>query len=424
MYPLTVELAEFLLSERAERELVKLADADLSDVLGLLTWLRRRYSQAEAAALLDQAVLRRRAASKFPQCERMWFDDEALEQASSRAVAAYRAGLLAAHGVHTVADLGCGIGADTIAMAEVGLRVMAVEQDPVRARLAGANVAAAGLSERVQVLCADWTRLAFAGPLAVDVAFVDPARRKVDGARRVRGVTQRRRSGRSDWRRVSSLHEMEPPLAAVQMLRLQILDILVKVAPGVDMGKVPSEAAITFIAEGIRLREAMLAFGVLRPGSGQESQSASPRQAVVLPGPHALRGGVTSRAPDLRPPQAILYEPNPAVRRAGLVRELGARLDAGQLDPDIAYLTGEEMVPTPFARAWPVERHDPFNLKTLNRWLRELGAGHVIVKKRGSPVDPDAFRRRLKVIRGGPEKTVFLTQLEDRPWMVLGGAER
>jgi len=429
MYPLTRELVEFLLGERAERELVKLADAELGDALGLVTWLRKRFSRAEAAALLDQAVLRRRAGrqpgAKFPQAERMLFIDEALEQASSRAVAAYRAGVLVAHGVRVVADLGCGIGADTIAMAEAGLRVVAFELDPVRARLAAFNVAAVGLAERVQVLCADWTAMTFAGPLALDAAFVDPARRVAAGDRRAG-----RHGGDVGRRRVFSLNEMVPPLSAIRILRAQVPDVLVKVAPGVDLDEVPSDAAVTFIAEGIRLKEAMLSFGALRcPQS---------RQAVVLPGPHVFVGGAEARReadrgqprvrrrfdiPDIRTVQDVLYEPNPAVLRAGLVRELGRRLHAGQLDPEIAYLTGDDVVRTPFARAWPVERDGPFNRKELNRWLREAGVGRVIVKKRGSPIDPDSFRRRLKTTRGGPEKTVFLTQARGKAWMVLCGDE-
>jgi len=320
--------------------------------------------------------------------------------------------------VRAVADLGCGIGADTIAMAEAGLRVVAVELDPVRARLAAFNVAALGLAERVQVLCADWTTLDFAGPLAADAAFVDPARRVAGDA-----GSDRDRHGDVGRRRVFSLHEMVPPLSAIRTLRASVPDLLVKVAPGVDPDEVPADAAVTFIAEGINLKEALLSFGTLR--------SAVRRQAVVLPGPHvffagargALRAPRRFDIPDIRAVQDVLYEPNPAVLRAGLVRDLGRRLHAGQIDPEIAYLTADDVVPTPFARAWPVERDGPFNLKELNRWLREAGVGRVIVKKRGSPIDPDAFRRRLKVTRGGPEKTVFLTQARGKPWMVLCGDE-
>lgn len=408
MYGLTPDLVEFLLTPRAAIALEELRAADLEDTLGLLTRLRKRFSQAEAAVLLDQAYLRRKATRKFPQADRLLFIDEALEQATGRAVATYRAQFLLDTGVETVADLGCGIGADTIAMAEAGLHVLAVELDPVRARLAAANAAALGFAGRVRVLCADWTGLAFSGDTAVSAAFVDPARRVGD-----------RQGGRA---RTWHLDDMVPPLSAIAALREGVPDVMVKAAPGIALDEVPPEAEVAFIAEGIRLKEAQLRFGGLRRGQS--------RSAVVLPGPQELLPGATGRLSptdgstvDVREPQAVLYEPNPAVLRAGLVRTLAARLGAGQLDPTIAYLTAETSVTTPFARAWHIVRHGPFGLKALNRWLRDAGAGRVVVKKRGAPIDPDAFRKRLKTTRGGPEMTVFITRVDGRPWMVLCGEE-
>jgi hypothetical protein len=44
----------------------------------------------------------------------------------------------------------------------------------------------------------------------------------------------------------------------------------------------------------------------------------------------------------------------------------------------------------------------------------------VVVKKRGSAIDPDEFRKRLKTAPGGPPLTVFLTQVRGKPWMVVG----
>jgi len=404
MFPLTPELVAFLLSPRAADALDELAGADLDDTLTVVTRLRRIFESAEAAALYDQAVLRRRAAKsgKFPEADRLWFVDEALEQATSRAVASYRAHWLVDRGARVVADLGCGIGADTIAMAQSGLRVLAVELDPIRARLCAANVAALGLANHVDVVCADWTQLPGEALAAVDAAFADPARRV----------------GRSkaDSRRTFSLHDMVPSLSEIERLRDRVPDLLVKVSPGVDLDEVPASATVTFVAEGIRLKEAMLAFGGLR--------SEHRRRAVLLPGSHELvPDGARDRfrVPDVRRPQGVLYEPNPAVLRAGLVRDLGRRLGAGQIDPEIAYLTADHYTETPFARAWHVLRHGPFNLKALNRWLREAGAGTVTLKKRGSPIDVDAFRRRLKTVRDGDEVTVFLTMCEGEAWMVLCG---
>ena len=86
----------------------------------MLTTLRRRFAPAEAAALLDQARLRTRAAGKLPSPGLLLYTDEALQQASSRNVSLYRMAGFA--GYSRAADLGCGIGADTLAyLSEEGL---------------------------------------------------------------------------------------------------------------------------------------------------------------------------------------------------------------------------------------------------------------------------------------------------------------
>ncbi|MCB0207447.1 MAG: methyltransferase domain-containing protein, partial [Anaerolineae bacterium] len=173
MYPLTLDLIDFLVSPPARQTLADLSGVDLDErqTLPLLTRLRVSFAPDEAAALLDQARLRRRAIDKFPNADRLLFTDEALQQASSRAVALYRAGQFAAvlsdQRPALVADLGCGIGADTIALAEAGLHVVAVERDPVRARIARFNVAALGLADRVEVVEGDWTSFSLTPRFAV-----------------------------------------------------------------------------------------------------------------------------------------------------------------------------------------------------------------------------------------------------------------
>ncbi|HSN74420.1 MAG TPA: methyltransferase domain-containing protein, partial [Anaerolineae bacterium] len=198
MVPLTLPLVDFLLSAAAQVALDELADQDLGEQasLDLLTRLRRTWPAEQAAALLDQARLRRKAGDKFPHPERLLFTDDALQQASSRAVAAYRAQafvkaldrspLPAPHSFYRVADLGCGLGADTIALAQAGLHVLAVERDPVRARMAVENLAVLGLAWQVRVVCADWRRLWPDFPQIgsdgapwqdIRAAFIDPSRR-------------------------------------------------------------------------------------------------------------------------------------------------------------------------------------------------------------------------------------------------------
>nr|WP_290669107.1 class I SAM-dependent methyltransferase [Ardenticatena sp.] len=389
MRALTLDTVAFLRSERAQRALARLAHEDLRDAntLALLTRLRRDFSPDEAAALLDQARLRQRAVGKFPHPEALLYTDEALQQASSRAIACYRAERFAVF--RHVADLGCGIGADTIALAEVGCHVLAIERDPVRAALAEANIATLGLADRVQVVCADWTMLTLD---TVEAAFADPARR---------------RSGR----RLFHVRDLEPPLDHVLTLRERLAGIAVKLHPGIQDEEVPPDAALEFISEHGTCKEALLTFGALQP--------PAQRLATCLPGPHHLVADPP--APDIRAtlPHAWLYEPDCAVIRAGAVRHLAAHLDATLLDTTIAYLSNGTPIETPLARRWRILRHGPFHLKTLKQWLRALNPREIVVKKRGFAVDPMAFRQRLP--RGTSKRTltIFLTRCQGRPWMLV-----
>ena len=389
MYTLSLELVEFLLSGPARKALDALAHSELGDAhtLARLMELRQSFRPEEAAVLLDQARLRQQGSAKFVSADASYYTDEALQQASSLLVARYRAHYFAAY--QRVADLGCGIGADTIALAAVVPAVLAVELDPVRAALARENVAAAGLAERVTVLCADWT----SQTLDVEAAFIDPARR-------VQG------------RRVFRLDQMQPSLAAIGRLRDALPHVLVKVAPGVDYAEIPHEAELEFISEHGTLKEALLLFGDFRSGTH--------RRATLLPGPYQLDSNVAE--PDVleHEPQEYIYEPDAAIIRAGLVRQLAGQIGAMQLDAQIAYLSSNRLVRSPFARAWQTIRHGPFGLKELNVWLRDLNAGEVIIKKRGSPIEPDAFQRKLKTTVHGRRLTVFLTRVKDSPWMVVG----
>lgn len=118
------------------------------------------------------------------------------------------------------------------------------------------------------------------------------------------------------------------------------------------------------------------------------------------------------------PPRAVLYEPDASLLRAGLVRQLAARLGAARIDPEIAYLTADEFQPTPWARAYRIEEAMPFGVKRLREWLRTRGVGRVTVKKRGSPLEPEDLERQLK-LRGAESRIVFLTRAGGKPWVLI-----
>jgi len=77
---------------------------------------------------------------------------------------------------------------------------------------------------------------------------------------------------------------------------------------------------------------------------------------------------------------------------------------------------------TPLASGWQVLEHGPFRMKTAAGWLKSHGAGSLEVKRRRSPVEPEALRKKLKgvLLPGGTALTLFLTRLAGRSWMLLG----
>jgi protein-L-isoaspartate O-methyltransferase len=387
------ETLHWLRTSAGQRLLAELAEVPLSDaeVLPTLTRLRAHYSPEQARAAVEQTLLRRRAAAKFPDAARLFFTREALEQASSAAVASHRARRFAGAGCAHVLDVGCGIGADTLALARAGCAVTALERDPLRLALAQANAEAVGLDGRIAFVHAD----AQTEPLpAADALFCDPGRR-------------------AGGRRRFSVEQYEPPLSHVLRWRERFAPLAVKLAPGVSIDELHAAAPyeLEFVSLGGELKEAVLWCGPL---------ATAARRATVL---HAKKAATLTSdgpgvPPPLTPPDAILYEPDPAIIRAGLVAHLAGKLGAAQLDASIAYLTAPTVQATPFARAWHIIEWQPFNLKRLRARLRALEAGSVTVKKRGSPLDTDQLARQLRG-RGTQKLLVVLTQVQAQPAVLI-----
>ena len=216
---------------------------------------------------------------------------------------------------------------------------------------------------------------------------------------------------RENGRRIFSVRNYQPALPTVLEWQRRVPDLGVKLSPGVQRREIAGlPAEVEFISEGGGLKEAVLWFGALR---------TTDSRATLLPGPHtliALPGASAGTGPLLR----YLYEPDPAVMRAGLVQTLAVMLDARKVDKDIAYLTSDTLRPTVFARAYEVDDALPFSLKAIRARLREREVGRLVVKKRGSPVDVDEFAKALRLTGDVEvERTVFLTHVEGRPWAAI-----
>lgn len=358
-----------------------------TDFLPHFQTLCRQFPRNLARAALGMAILRGEATSKFLQADKMYFTHEALQQASGYVISSYRAGRYS--GFDQVFDLGCSIGGDALNLAEV-TSICGVDHDPLRLAMAQANFTA--LNNCGDFILADLTEHLPVSLRPNTALFFDPARR-------------------ANNRRIITVDQYLPPLSIVNKWLPVISALGVKISPGVKLDELAEyDAEIEFISLKGELKEAVLWFGPLK---------TTKRRAMVQPGAYTLTGDPLLTLPErILEPLAFLYEPDPAVLRAGLVRNLAVQLNAYQLDPDIAYLTTDKIVDTPFARVWEIENWFPFRLKQLRAYLRERSVGQVTVKKRGSPLQPESLIRDLR-LKGDAERVVFLTHLRGRPIVMV-----
>lgn len=357
------------------------------DFLALFQSISRVYPPEIARAALEIEILRSEANEKFLFASKMYMTREAMQQASSYEVSSHRAKRYKPFDF--LVDLGCSIGGDTFSLAAIA-PTCGVDHDPLRLAMAQANMIPYHLGEQTTFIQADLRdRLPFA-PAPWIALFFDPGRRV-------------------NHQRIYHVADYHPPLHVIREWLPNFPALGVRISPGVDLSEIEAyDAEIEFISLNGELKEAVLWFGPLKTAS---------RRATLLPVGHSLTSGEPCKL-SLSEPRGWIYEPDPSILRTGLVADLGVQLDAYQLDPDIAYLTTDHYRQTSFARAWQIEAWLPFNVKRLRDYLRKRRVGSVTVKKRGSPLEPEALIRDLR-LSGDKERVIFLTHYDGRPIVVI-----
>jgi hypothetical protein len=187
-----------------------------------------------------------------------------------------------------------------------------------------------------------------------------------------------------------------------------------KVAPGIPHDLVADAAEAEWVSDHADVKEATLWHGPLAGLHGPAR-----RRATLLPSGASVVDDPSLGAPPVGSVARWVHEPDGAVIRAGLVAEVAAGIGAHLIDPAIAYLSSDQPVQSPFVASYEVDAVLAFQLKRLRAALRQRGAGNVVVKKRGSAVDPDDIRQRLRLDGDGPTWTVLLTRIGSDPVAIL-----
>jgi hypothetical protein len=371
--------------------------ADGVDLLPGLARLRAEVGPGHAGPAWELARLRARARPVFgADADVLLLTADTLEQAGRPQLAARRAARLLAGGASTAADLGSAAGTDAIALARAGASVVAVDRDPVARELTAANAEVLGLAGRVRVIAGDVVELVAA---ASDGRVAGAAAAVLDPARRAGG------------RRLLNPDRWSPPWSSVTTLLDRVPASVVKVAPGLDHDRVPSGIEAEWVSVGGTIVEALL--------WGREPSATWRRATLVRDGAvHELTADADPGPATTGPVRAWLHEPDPAVIRSGLVAPVADALDATLIDPTIAYVTSAARADSPWVSSYRVRDVLPFNLKKLRAHLRTRGIGRVVVKKRGSPIEPEALARQLRG-PGSDSAVVVVTRVAGAPTVLV-----
>lgn len=360
------------------------------------------------ALVLTQSRLRAKAEPKFgPFADGMLFTPAGLEQATRLVVAARHAQRYLAAGIERVADLTCGIGADSMAFAGVGLSVLATDIDEVTAAVATVNLRA--FPEAI-VRHTDGLSLDFEAEGFTDGRggiYADPARRTRAG------------------KRIFDPKAYAPALDDVWSLRSRVPAVGIKVGPGIPHQGLPTDCEAQWVSVDGDVVEAGLWFGPLAAdGHGRTALLLRTQGGQTLA--RTVRSDGVDAAPGAEGPESIsgvgglgsyLYEPDGAVIRAGLVADASRTLGGRLLDPTIAYITSDlgpeadaDARGVPLATGYRIVDTMPFGLKRLRSYLREHDVGRLTIKKRGTAVTPEQLRGQLG-LKGSAEATIVLTRV-------------
>jgi hypothetical protein len=353
-------------------ELFELLSAISGGELHLQQELRREFPDDLVRAALLLADLRRRAHAKFSRADAMWFNRKGLEQATSEPIALHKSRRFQGR----VWDYCSGIGGDALALAGAG-DVIAVDRNLAACRCTAWNAEVYGVADRVQPVCMDVTLLTD----RTGLVHVDPDQRDARGARSRR------------------LEDCVPGLPFLRTLVDEFAGGAIKLSPASNFAGKFAAVEYELVSSGGQCKEAIVWFGKLHSGV--------PWRATVLPEGATLAGDPMDFHAELQPLGGYLFDPDPAVVRAGMVDMLGEREGLSRLDEEEEYLTADAPVQTPFAQVLKVIADLPNNERAIRRYFRQQDFGQVEIKCRRVSVPIEALRRKLTLAGSEPAVLIF-----------------
>ena len=318
-----------------------------------------------------------------------------IEQCSSEASAKYKASLMQGQ---SFADLTGGLGIDTYFISQRFQQADYVERQVELCDLARHNFAVLGSQVEIWNETAE-DYLKHCG--TKDYIFIDPARRDAYG------------------RKTVSIGDCTPDVVAIQDLLLEKASrVMVKLSPMLDITKALEELRhvreVHVVAVANECKE--LDF-VMERGYEGEVQCVCANLLTRQPDVRfALEDEKNATAALAETVMRFLYEPNPAVMKAGCHKLLTRRYGVFKLHKNSNLFTSDILVADFPGRIFEVEAFAPFNKRVKQTLLSEVDNASIAV--RNFPLTVAELRKTLR-IGDGDGVYLFATTLKGEKRVVI-----
>ena len=309
----------------------------------------------------------------------------AFEQASSEATAAHKA----IEG-DTVLDLTCGLGVDSLYLSRRFRRVVALERDPLLARITSENFSRMGVAN-IEVVNTSAEEYLRQEGLHFDWIYADPDRRSAEG------------------RKLVLLEACSPDIVALKPKIDRITARLcLKNSPLFDVDealRLFPDSRVEVLSLGDECKEML----IYADGTGPLVTAT----ALGIGSFAARPGTAAPEAPAFDPARARwLVIPDVALRKARLTRlHLAGKADCWS-DNGFGFAAAEPH--GVIGRVSPIESIEPYDPKRLKRGLKGRG---VEILKRDFPLPPDELMRRLGAHPGADVRMAF-TKIGNDFWAI------
>ena len=351
------------------------------------------FENVSVQELAQQIQSRKKCKLKLP----LWYKTKGIvypptlniEQSSSEKAAQYKASLI--EGKRMI-DLTGGFGVDAFFFSSKFDRVVYVEMNRELLEIVRQNLKVLNAGN-VDCLLGDSIEYLKSVDEKFDWIYVDPSRR----------------GGQEE--RVFRLEDCSPNLIENMELILSKSDrVLLKLAPFMDISKALSQlnnvGEVHVVAVNNEVKELLFLI------NGEKPELTRIKAVNLLKGRTDIVESETGSECEINygPVGAFLYEPNAAIRKAGLYSAVAANYNLNKIHPNSHLFTSDELVDFP-GRVFRVKRKIKYSPKRIRK---ELGLKKANITTRNFHDSVAQIRKRTGISEGGEDYLFFTTDYEEK----------